>query len=185
MKFTWIFGFHDFRHAAFCNQVFYVPVSLLSLRRRVVISAQRSIIQLLVSAFITLHRRVLRRIWQKSGLNPTREMHARAGTIEWPHPTSRLRLGHPQRGHTSWPTPLVIGSRGERSKGEGRVIRHLPFHYCFTRDTAAWHAIARSIPPLYLHPSEPWTLNVCEIATHYAQQITNALLQRPWTDRGM
>lgn len=72
---------------------------------------QGSAIQLLVSAFIALHRRVLRRIWQKSGLNP-RDTHARAGTIEWPHPGIPL-MGHlPTRS-----TPLGIVASGKGGQG--------------------------------------------------------------------
>lgn len=56
-------------------------------------------------------------------------------------------MGHLRR-DTDRPTPIGNRGRDERGKGERRVIRHLPFHYCLTRGTAAWHAIARSIPPL-------------------------------------
>lgn len=67
------------------------------------------------------------------------------------------RIRHPAYGssltrYPTEPTRRPVGNnvaRGrETGEGEGRVIRHLPFHYCFARDTAAWHAIARSISPL-------------------------------------
>lgn len=158
------------------NQAFYMLASLFAFRRRAVIRDPPS--RLLVSAFIALHRRVLRRIWQKSGLNPTRDMHARAGTSRVT--ASGIPLtGHPRRDIPGRPTPLGIG-------GEGRVIRHLPFHYCFARDTAAWHAIARSIPPLVftsVRATDAGRMRDRAPLRAHRLRVINAPLRHRWTDR--
>jgi len=152
------FGFHDFRHTATSAiKRFTCLVTISSKANRY----HRSV-WLPVSAFIALHRHVLCRIWQKSGLNPTRDTHVRAWNGQV---TSSDRIRHSVYGSFLMryrPThPAGNRSRGEWGKGEGRVIRHLPFHYCF-RDTAAWHAISWSVSPLVRQSHGR------EIAPHYA-----------------
>lgn len=81
-------------------------------------------------------------------------------------------MGHPRRDTElcSVVGRNVIGTmskwQGEGAEDEGRVIRHLPFHYsCFAGETAARHAIARSILPLVFVRA---TGELGKIASHYA-----------------
>lgn len=105
-------------------------------------------------------------------------MDVREGTTggDSSHPAHHLAYGSSSTRDTELRSAgtNVIGTMGKVTGGEegggggedeGRVIRHLPFHYsCFAGETAARHAIARSILPVFVRATD----ELGKIASHYA-----------------